>query len=153
MAGSAARPERGNTKMAKNGPETTEQQRAGLGGRHGAAPMLRMSEAALSLADLFSILFNFFFLNYSTLGLFFYLFSPILLRFPPTWSCGGCCVSPRGAASCGNRSACSCENVTLGEKKIIQTHGENTGSCTREALWTPHIVLGCFFLFFFYCID
>lgn len=74
MAGSAARPERGNTKIPKNGPEATEQQRVRLGGRHTERiPCRRCREAALSLADLF--FFFIFFLNYyyySTLGLFFF---------------------------------------------------------------------------------
>lgn len=82
MAGPEARPERGNTKMAKNGPETTEQQRVGLGGRHGADPMPRMSGGS---AEAGRLVFHFFlFFNYSTLGLFPIYFRPFhCVSLPP----------------------------------------------------------------------
>lgn len=75
MAGSAARPERGNTKIPKNGPETTEQQRVRLGGRHTERiPCRRCREAALSLADLF-FFFIFFLIIIIIQRLDFFFFS------------------------------------------------------------------------------
>lgn len=108
-------------------------------------------EAALSLADLFSIPFLFFFFfpklfNARTFFLFIFAYFTAfpshlepwrMLRVPPR--CGELWEPKR----------LQLRKRDSGGKKITQTHGENTGSCTREALWTPYIVLGCFYLFFF----
>lgn len=157
MAGSAARPERGNTKMAKNGPETTEQQRVGLGGRRGATPMPRMSGGCAEPGRFVfhSVPFFFFFpRNYSTLGLFLFIFA-LFTAFPSHLEPWRMLRVPPRCSELWEPKRLQLRKRDSGEKKRSHKPTEKT----RDPARGKHsgLLISCWVVFpcgvlFFYCI-